>query len=89
MSTRQRRESVHRKIPRIPDNSVAAKPRPDISFKTRELRSMVPQPGTSQTPQEMGAEATRERKSDTISPSLERSTDYGRMKEGGATSAGH
>jgi len=61
MSTHQRRESVHRKFPRLPDNSVAAKPRPDISFKTRELRSMVPQPGTSQTPQEMGAEATREK----------------------------
>jgi len=50
---------------------------------------MVPQPGTSQTPQEMGAEATRERKPDTISPSLERSIHYGRMKEGSATSAGH
>jgi len=50
---------------------------------------MVPQPGTSQTPQEMGAEATRERKSDAISPSLERSTYCGRMKERGATSAGH
>ena len=42
---------------------------------------MAPQPGTSQMPHEMGAEATRERKSDTGTPSLERSNNYGRIGE--------
>ena len=42
---------------------------------------MAPQPGTSQMPHEMGAEATRERKSDTGTPSLERSNNYDRIGE--------
>ena len=45
-------------------NSVAGSPRPDISVRTRGVGSIAPQPGTSQMPQEMGADATRSRKVD-------------------------
>ena len=47
-------------------SSVAVRPRPDISDSTRGVGSIAPQPGTSQMPQEMGADATRSRKSDMI-----------------------
>ena len=41
-------------------SSVARKPSASISASTRSGGSIRPQPGTSQTPQEMGAAATRE-----------------------------
>ena len=43
-------------------SSVAGRPSPDISVSTRGVGSIAPQPGTSQMPQEIGAEATRSRK---------------------------
>lgn len=54
-------------------NSVAGRPKPDISDKTRGVGNIAPQPGTSQIPQEIGADAIRLRKFDTGVPFLERS----------------
>jgi len=47
-------------------SSVAVKPSSDISCNTRRVGNMAPQPGTSQIPQEIGADATRARKSLTV-----------------------
>ncbi|MSV51294.1 MAG: hypothetical protein F2892_03365, partial [Actinobacteria bacterium] len=44
-------------------SSVAGRPRLAISPRTRGVGSIAPQPGTSQIPQEIGADATRDRKS--------------------------
>ena len=66
-------------------SSVAGSPRPDISERTRGVGSIAPHPGTSQMPQEMGAEATRSRKADMGLPMVSRGRVAGVLERSNAS----